>query len=426
MAKGLLIAGLRSGDGKTLITLGLLRYLTKRGFKVQPFKVGPDYIDPKWHYIASNLPSYNLDLFSMGKERLSSLFSQKALNKDFALVEGVMGLFDGKFSTFEVAKLLNLPILLVLDAFGVAESLAYVVKGVSQVLKKRGLRLYLFLNRVSSERHLLRLMRALKRYRVVGYLFRKKDFELPSRHLGLFLPEHLKEKKDFIDALDFELRETLDTSFLDELPEIEALSKEEPSFLPELPFKRIGLAYDEAFNFYYQHLLDELEKKAELVYFSPLRDKRLPSKKLDSLFIGGGYPELFAKNLSENRDFLKDLRDFVASGGTIYAECGGLIYLSKGLYWEGKFYPMAGLLPFKIVKKGLRLGYRKVKLKEKHPFFGNLKGFLAHEFHYTSFEEDNFKGKKIYKVFTPDGETFDEGYAYKRVLGSYLHFLAKL
>jgi len=426
MAKGLLIAGLRSGDGKTLVTLGLLRHLVQRGFKVQPFKVGPDYIDPKWHYIASNLPSYNLDLFSMGKERVYFLFSQKALKKDFALVEGVMGLFDGKFSTFEVAKLLNLPILLVLDTFGIAESIAYIVKGISQVLKKRGLRLYLFLNKVSSERHLLRLMKALKRYRVVGYLFRKREFELPSRHLGLFLPEHLEEKINFIDSLSTELKKTLDTSFWKELPEVETLSRDEPSFLPELPFKRIGLAYDEAFNFYYQHLLDELEKKVELVYFSPLRDKRLPSENLSALFIGGGYPELFAEVLSENRDFLKDLRDFVASGGKIYAECGGLIYLSKGLYWEGNYYPMAGLLPFKIVKKGLRLGYRKVKLKGRHPFFGNLKGFLAHEFHYTSLEENNFKGKKIYKVFTQDGETFDEGYEYKGILGSYLHFLAKI
>ncbi len=426
MVKGLLVAGLRSGDGKTLITIGLLRYLFQRSFNVQPFKVGPDYIDPKWHTLSAKVSSYNLDLFSMGRTRLSGLFYDKSIGKDFAIVEGAMGLFDGKYSAFEVAKILNLPVLLVLDTFGVAESISYVVKGISQVLKKKGLNLYLFLNRVSSERHLLRLIKALKGYKIAGYLLRKSDFELPSRHLGLFLPEHLKEAESLISKVATSFEETLDFSFIEELPEVKFPSSfEKPSFLPEFPFKKIGIALDESFNFYYQHVVDELKRKVEIFFLSPLKDQKLPSERIDAIFLGGGYPELYASSLSGNKNFIKDLKDFIHSNGVLYAECGGLIYLSDALYWDAKFYPMAGILPFKIIKNGLKLGYRRVKVKERHPFFGDLKEFYAHEFHYTAFEEKEFKGKKIYRVFAQEKDTYEEGYKTQKVLGSYLHFLAK-
>ncbi|MEZ0344853.1 MAG: cobyrinate a,c-diamide synthase [Caldimicrobium sp.] len=426
MAKGFIISAPKSGEGKTLITLGILRLLTKRGLKVQPFKVGPDFIDPKWHALSTNKVSYNLDLFSMGKDRLKALFYNKAMEVDFAVVEGVMGLFDGRYSTFEVAKLLKLPIVLVVDAFGVAESLSYIVKGFSERVKRAGLPFYLFLNRVSSERHLLRLKKALKSYPIAGYLFRKKEYELPSRHLGLFLPEHFKEAEKVISIVAEDLEKNFDLSIFKPIDFSNFEASSLPSFLPEIPFKKIGIAFDEAFNFYYPHLLEELKKKSEILFFSPLRDTKLPSE-VGLLYFGGGYPELFAKELGENKSILKEIKAFFEDGRPIYAECGGLLYLSKGLYWEDKFYPMAGIFPFETRKKGLTLGYRKVTLCEKHPFFEGIKRFYAHEFHYTDIIETQKRVdlKKIFRVYSQDGKTFLEGFYYRNALATYMHFIAK-
>lgn len=427
MAKGFIISAAKSGEGKTLITLGLLRLLTKKGLKVQPFKVGPDFIDPKWHIFSSKRTSYNLDLFSMGKERLKALFYHKAKEVDCVIVEGVMGLFDGKYSTFEVAKLLNLPILFVVDTFGVAESLSFMVKGFLEKVKKAGLPFYLFLNKVSSERHLLRLKKALKNNSIVGYLFRKREYELPSRHLGLFLPEHFKEAEEVISIVADDLEKTFDTSIFKPLDFSGFESPSPPSFLSEIPFKKIGIAFDEAFNFYYPHLLEELKNKTKIFFFSPLKDRNIPSE-VEFLYFGGGYPELFAKNLTENKSLLQDVKDFFEANMPLYAECGGLLYLSKGLYWENNFYPMAGVFPFEIRKKELTLGYRKVTLCENHPFFEGIKEFRAHEFHYSHIVTTNEKVslKRIFKIYTLDKKRFLEGFCYRNALATYMHFLAKI
>ncbi len=425
MAKGFVISATRSGEGKTLITLGILHLLSKKGFKVQPFKIGPDYIDPKWHALACGRPSYNLDLFSMGEKRLKGLFYHKSKGCDYSVVEGVMGLFDGKYSTFKVARLVKLPIILILDTYGLAESLTFVVKGFAEKIKRASLPFFLFLNRVSSEKHLLRLEKALKRYPVIGYLFRNKEYELPSRHLGLFLPEHFKEAEALISEVAGALEISFDLSLLQtfENPSFEGYPL--PSFLPPLPFKKVGLAKDLAFNFYYQHLLDELSTKSELLFFSPLRDKGLPSQ-VEALYFGGGYPELFAQELYENQTFIKELKAFVEEGNPLYAECGGLIYLSKGIYWNKRFYPLSGVFPYEIEKKGLTLGYRRVSILETHPFLGDIKGFYAHEFHYSHLKAPlkTSKIKKIFKVSTYEKERFLEGYRYKNALATYLHFLA--
>ncbi|MGC8966566.1 MAG: cobyrinate a,c-diamide synthase [Caldimicrobium sp.] len=429
MGRGFIISALRSGEGKTLITLGLLRLLSKKGYRVQGFKIGPDFIDPKWHALASGRPSYNLDLFSMGKHRLKALFYHQSRDCDFSLVEGVMGLFDGKYSTFEVAKLLKLPIILVVDAFGMAESLSYMIEGFAEKIKRFSLPFYIFLNRLSSERHLLRIERALKKYSIIGYLFRSKDLELPSRHLGLFLPEHFQEGENLISLVADKLEKTFNFSILELLKKIPEDRETEnvplPSFLPDLRFQKIGIALDEAFNFYYPHILDELKKKATIFFFSPLRDNGLPSQ-IEALFFGGGYPELFAERLSENKSIIKEIKEFVEADKPVYAECGGLIYLSKGLHWEDKFYPLIGIFPFEIYKKGLTLGYRKVKLLTKHPFFGKKRVFYAHEFHYSNlkFDANQIPLKRIFKVSTQEGESFLEGFSYKKALATYMHLIA--
>jgi cobyrinic acid a,c-diamide synthase len=421
MVKGFVISAPRSGEGKTLLTLGILRLLTLRGFRVQPFKVGPDYIDTKWQAQAAGKPSYNLDLFSMGEERVKALFYHKSKDCDFSVVEGVMGLFDGRFSTFKLAGLLGLPIILVLDTSGVAETISYILKGLAERIKKAGLELFIFLNRVSSHKHLLRLERALKGYQIIGHLFRKRELELPSRHLGLYLPEHLKEAEDLISTLAYEIERSFDLSVFKPIPNPPEESPL-PRFFPELPFQRLAIALDPAFNFYYQHVLDEISQKLEPLFFSPLEDSGLPTS-AQALYLGGGYPELFARRLSENKGMLREIKAFAEDRFPIYAECGGLVYLSKGLFWEDKFYPLAGIFPFEVSKKGLALGYRRVKLLARHPFMDGLKEFYAHEFHYTQIENTAYS-EKIYKVYTPENENFYEGFRYKNVLASYLHFIA--
>ncbi len=436
MVRGLLISAPRSGEGKTLITLALLHLLKRKGYKVQPFKIGPDFIDPKWHKLACGVPSYNLDFFSMGEVRLKALFSAKAKNADLALVEGVMGLFDGTFSTFRVAKLLRLPILLVVDTFGTAESIKYLIKGIAERIKKAGLSFFLLLNRVSSERHLLRLEKALKSYPILGFLPRSLDFELPSRHLGLYLPEDLSRASEVIERASFELEKRVDLTWLNKA-QFELSSLPLPSFLPRIPYKAIALAYDEAFNFYYPHLLEELAEGVRLYFFSPLRDEAIPGE-AEAVYIGGGYPELWAEKLSKNKKTQRFLREWVLSGLPLYAECGGLVYLSKTLNWENQSFNLAQIFPFEITKKGLTLGLRVVKPINELPLFETKLPFFAHEFHYTGIE--GFLGEKevgelktIFKVNSAPREPkayksrrgyFWEGFLYRRALATYFHLLA--
>lgn len=436
MAKGFLIGAPRSGEGKTLITLGLLRLFKRKGYKIQPFKVGPDYIDPKWHFVACGVPSYNLDLFSMGEGRLKALFHKKAINSQIVIVEGVMGLFDGFYSSFKVAKTLSLPLVLVVDTFGISESIKYLIQGFSEKIKRDGLKLILFLNRVSSERHLLRLERALKGFTILGFLYRDKELELPSRHLGLFLPEDLAKADEVLDRLASNLEKTIDFTLLESLKIDLSINEPDPSFLPPLPYKAIAIAYDMAFNFYYQHLLEELSKIAKIYFFSPLKDEEIPSA-AQAVYIGGGYPELWAELLSHNKGTQNSIREWVNEGLPLYAECGGLIYLSKILFWENNTYNFTGLFPFEIYKERLNLGYRWVKPRETLPFFATKKPFYAHEFHYTNLLEPLGKKnlgeiKKIYSVFPIERpskkfsktKSYPEGFVYKKCLASYLHLLA--
>ncbi|MFN3567338.1 MAG: cobyrinate a,c-diamide synthase [Caldimicrobium sp.] len=432
MVQAFLISAPRSGEGKTLLTLGFLRLFKKRGLKVQPFKVGPDFIDPKWHQFSCGSLSYNLDLFSMGERRLKALFYEKTKHSNVAIVEGVMGLFDGKYSSFNIAKLLKIPVVLVVDAFGISESIKYLVKGFSEKIKKANLTFSIFLNRVSSERHLLRLEKALKGYNILGILFRNKDLELPSRHLGLYLPEDFTKAEEVLEKLVADLEKTVNFSLLKEykIENFEALPRE--TFLPPIPYKTIAIAYDNAFNFYYNHLLEELKERARVLYFSPLKNEEIPPE-AEAVFIGGGYPELWADDLSDNKKTLKSIKNWVEEGLPLYAECGGLIYLSKELFFGEKIYKFSQIFPFSIKKEKLTLGYRIVKPLQEIPFFETKAPFLAHEFHYTNLtytlEAERFKKiRRIFQVKPFEGnkfsKSFKEGFLYKRCLATYMHLLS--
>lgn len=420
MVRGFLIAGTHSGCGKTTVTLGILRVFKKRGIKLQPFKVGPDYIDTSWHKVVCGRPSVNLDLFAMEKD-LEYWFLKYALRAELSVVEGVMGLFDGSFSSYQVAKRLGLPVVLVVDTFGMAETVEAIALGFKKLLEKDGIKLYLVLNRVSSERHLTRLLKVLKKFKVVGYLFRNSEISISSRHLGLFMPGNETREEEKLKILEEQIEKNFDLEFLESLKSCKNFENLEPSFSEiELPFSKLAIAYDSAFCFYYTHLLDLLSEKAKLYFFSPLKDKKLPSS-AEAVYIGGGYPELWAELLVENKFLKKDLKDWVEEGKPVYAECGGLVYLSKILFYKGKKYPMVGIFPLEVEMKGLHLGYREVFLK-KESFFLKTSVFRGHEFHYTLAKELS-EIKKAYLVKDLEGNSWEEGYTYKNALGSYVHFI---
>ncbi len=422
MIRSALIAGTHSGCGKTTVTLAIMSYLREKGFRVQPFKAGPDYIDPSWHKVVTGLPSVNLDLFSMGED-VKFWFWKYAHKADFSPVEGVMGLFDGEFSSFELAKLLKLPVILVVDVYGMAETVEVLVEGFKNRLQKYSIDLYLILNRVSSERHLIRLEKKLKKFKVLGAIFKKREAEISSRHLGLFLPEHVSLKNEVIEVLKEEVKRNIDIDTLLSLGTDLKISNfsEAKAFNLNFPFKKLGIAFDEAFCFYYTHFLDILKSKCELKFFSPLRDKGFPED-VEALYIGGGYPELFAEKLSENRTFIKALKEFVDEGGVLYAECGGFIYLCRFLNYRGKRYPLIGIFPFEVEMKGLYLDYCRVRLLENAVFLKRGDSFKGHEFHYTRIRECG-EVKKVYEVKGLNKGSRLEGYTFKNALATYIHFL---
>ncbi len=419
MVKGFIIAGTHSGCGKTTLTLGILRTFKNRGIKVQPFKIGPDYIDTSWHKNASGVDSVNLDLFSMGEE-IEAWFWKYAKNSEICVIEGVMGLFDGDFSTFEVAKKLKFPIILVIDTFGMAETVYAIVVGFKEILSKEKIEFYLVLNKVSSQKHLTRLLNSLKKFKVLGFIPKNIDFEIPSRHLGLYMPGHEGLKEEKLQILSEVIEKNIDLTTLLTLKSSKDFSQtKEPKIKFDFKFSSIGIALDSAFCFYYTHIIDMLKEKYKVKFFSPLKDKNLPDE-VSAIYLGGGYPELYAEILSENSSMRKNIKTWAEEGLPIYAECGGLIYLSKELHFKNKTYPMCEVLPVLASMDGLHLGYKEIEVLKNTPFFKEKTKFKGHEFHYTKIKELK-PIEKVYRIVNQNGAL--EGYFYKNVLASYVHFI---
>ena len=429
MAKGVVIGGTHSGCGKTTITLGILAALTKKGLKVQPFKAGPDFIDTGLHGLATGRVSRNLDLWMCGEDYVKRCYLTHSEPADVAVVEGVMGMFDGDFNTARLAATLGLPLILVIDAYGMAESAGAIAEGFSHYGAKAlepGITGIIF-NRVASENHYRRLKESIRHMDVFGYLPRDLNFEIPHRHLGLFVAEEDPVSKENMEKL----AETV-LKFID----LDALIRraQEPAIDSIGPIQAIGAietkgkiarAYDRAFCFYYEDNLDLLRQAgAEIVDFSPLSDASLPAG-ADALYIGGGYPELHAENLSGNRGMLDTIRQWADSGKPLYAECGGLMYLSRGIHANGQFLPMAGVLPFETeMKQGRsRLGYREVTLKEDSILGRKGEGMRGHEFHYSVIREGTGTADRlVYRIKDGSGaDIADEGYRHGNTLASYIH-----
>jgi len=440
--KALAIAGTHSGCGKTSVTLGLLRALVRRGYRVQPFKAGPDFIDPGLHMAAAGTPSHNLDTWMQPEAALRACFARYAHSADVVLVEGVMGLFDGRSgadeagSTAHLAKLLGLPALLVVDAGSQARSVAALALGFSRF--DPGLRLAgIILNRVGSPRHEAILREALALVPgvpVLGCLKRDAALGLPTRHLGLVTADDMAAApvalEASLDALADWVEQGLDlTALLDALPEqdLSGFSPDESdqsaaSAGSARPTVRIGVARDRAFCFLYAENLRLLEAAgAELAFFSPLADAALPEN-LGGLYLPGGYPELSARGLAANAPMRAAVRAFCASGRPVWAECGGYMYLLESLTdADGEAHAMCGALPGRAVLRGKRaaLGYREARTLVPGPFGPAGALLRGHEFHYSEFEGE--LASPAYALTASDGTEALDGQAVGNILGGWFH-----
>jgi cobyrinic acid a,c-diamide synthase len=431
--KGLVVAGTQSGVGKTTLTLGLMSAWRRQGLMVQPFKVGPDFIDPGHHGRAAGRASHNLDGWMLPREENLRIFYQHTKNADLAVVEGVMGLFDGydgrteAGSTAQMAKWLGLPVLLTVDARSMARSAAALVKGFATFDPDLTLAGVIF-NRVAGPSHLSYLTEAMElvpQVRCFGGLPRQAELAIPERHLGLATTEdHPLEEKYLEDLADL-ITEHLDLAALwQALPE---MSQPKISELPRVtvPRVRLGVARDQAFCFYYPENLEWLRHfGAELVEFSPLIDTQLPPG-LDGLYLGGGYPELQADRLAANTGLMKDLKKKAQSGLPIYAECGGLMYLSEEIQdLSGKRHVMVGAVPLQVrmLPRLKALGYREVTLTADCLLGPAGTRGRGHEFHYSEIISEPAGLPKLYQL-TPrrSGEPTPEGYSAGQVLASYVH-----
>jgi cobyrinic acid a,c-diamide synthase len=415
------VAGTHSGVGKTTVALGTIAALRRRDLTVQPFKVGPDFIDPLHHERAGGRVSLNLDGWMLDPHINLQRFARASADADAAVVEGVMGLFDGseggseRGSTAEMAKLLGLPVVLVVDASAMARSAAALVHGYATFDPAVSIAGVL-LDNVGGRLHADMIRDAIAgAVPVLGALPRDDRLVMPERHLGLHLPSEARH--GYVDELATLIEEHVD---LDGLLQATVTPRRPAPPLPasQRATVRVGLARDDAFCFYYADNLELLERAgAELVEFSPIIDP-LPDD-LGGLYIGGGYPELHASELAANEQTREAVRDFAASGGPIYAECGGLMYLGESLALEDATYPLCGVLPFSTrMPAPLTLAY--VEIETTGGLFGPGRTARGHLFHHSEIVGEP-KIARGYRLQTSRGDQTQEGFVIDNVLASYAH-----
>jgi len=435
----IIIAGTQSGTGKTSLSLALVASLKRRGFRIQTFKIGPDFLDPSYLTLASERPCYNLDGWMTRREYVLELFHRTTKDADIAVIEGVMGLFDGsdpensEGSTAEIARWLDAPVLLLVNVHGMARSLSAVVKGCVEF--ERDLKIAgVIANHSGSDHHKGWLAQSLESASLpplLGAIPRGAFPTLPSRHLGLTTadpqnlpPEILRDLADVLDqhlSVDAVVQIARNASPLS-VTELARKAKPRPKPIS------IGVAYDMAFHFYYPDNLDELKLQGcNLILFSPLHDRKLPEE-IDALYFGGGYPEEYAETLAENREMQEAVRRFARRGLPLYAECGGLMYLTQGIETaQRKRYPMVGLLPVwsRMLNRLKSLGYVEVTLID-NSLWGERGTLLrGHEFHYSElvgFPQRDPLWTPVYRIKRRRSEIiFTEGFQQRNVLASYVH-----
>jgi len=405
MIKTLIVAGTNSHVGKTTVALALMAVLRCRGLTVQPFKVGPDFIDPGHHTAVCGRPSRNLDTWMLSDDTVRGLFARASAGADISIIEGAMGLFDGRStedprgSTAHLAKLLAAPVVLVVDASAAAASIAAVVKGFAELDPEIRVAAVVC-NRVAGLRHYRLLESAIRRHTRVepaGWLPRRVEWHIPERHLGLITQADLHNTAHGpdLEQLATAFEATVNVDLLLHLGESGARAERPAPAVAESRRVasgrrvRIAVARDAAFCFYYQDNLDLLEAAgAEVLCFSPLCDACLPEN-LDGIYLGGGYPELHAGCLAANQGLIGALRSFHRAGGVIYAECGGLMYCGRELIdVEGRNFPMLDLLPLRTVMQERRaaLGYVTWRATEDALLGPAGTRVRGHEYHYSRLE----------------------------------------
>lgn len=433
MTPTIVVAGVRSGVGKTTIATGIMAALTSRGYNVQPFKAGPDYIDPSYHGVACGVPSRNLDTWLLPHPTVLELFRRAATRSQISVVEGVMGVFDGhaslneEGSTAQLAKLLNAPVVLVADAAKVARSVAAEVLGFQKFdpeLRIAGV----ILNGVGGPRHLefcQPQIEATTGLPVLGYLPRRDEFVQPERHLGLIPTVEGTVAGRWYESLVAQVEETFDLDRIVRLAASCDPPQSEARVFPEHPQPkraRIAIAKDRAFSFYYQDSLDLLEAwGAELAPFSPLEDSRLPQG-AGGIYIGGGFPEMFATELAANASMRASILEAVERGVPVYGECGGLMYLGRSLSdLEGAQHPMVGTIPAvsAMSSQRLTLGYREIESRTDSPLMRRGQRVRGHEFHWSTLEEPPKPENSVYWVV--DQENRADGFQSGSVWASYVH-----
>jgi cobyrinic acid a,c-diamide synthase len=401
--KGLIVAAPRSGAGKTTIALGLMRALARRGVAVQPFKCGPDYIDPAFHAVAAGRPSFNLDCWAMSPPTLAGLAAGPAagIAPDIAIVEGVMGLFDGaagegqasggrssRGATADLAALLGWPVVLVLDVTGQAETAAAVAVGCARYRDDVAIA-GVILNRVASPRHLSFIAPALEKagIRLFGALPNHAGLALPERHLGLVQANETADLSRRLDAFADALEATVDVAAVRDHARDAGLVDARQVPGPKPPGQRIALARDRAFSFAYPHLLEAWRAAgAEIVPFSPLADEA-PDPRADAVWLPGGYPELHAGTLAAASRFRDGLQRMAKRSTRIHGECGGYMVLGQVLEdAKGVRHAMTGLLALgtSFAKRSLHLGYRRARLLSDGILGAGGTRLFGHEFHYAS------------------------------------------
>lgn len=433
----IMIAGTSSGSGKTTAAMVIMHALKKAGFPVVPFKAGPDYIDPGYHSLICEEDSTNLDLWLVPEETVRHIFHRKITPDKFAVVEGVMGLYDGMpgtdslYSSAHLAKVLDIPVVLVIDGSKTGDSVAAIALGFVNYDCDISIAGVIF-NNISSDRHHAILEQAINKVglKSFGYLPRQNEIKIKERHLGLKSVHEqdstlIKKLRDFAESAtrNIDLQQIINCS---NIFSTKKLSQQRSCQVAGRAIKspvRIAVARDKAFCFYYQDSLSELEDAgAELVYFSPLSDRELPDN-INGIIFGGGFPEIFARQLSDNKSMIKDISLKARQGLPVYAECGGLIYIAKEFASsDGKIYEMAGLLNagVEMNSKRVSLGYVEAKL-ESDCIMGRKGTVLrGHKFHWSSATSLGSLDS-AYSVFKNGSASVADGFVKDNVFASYVH-----
>ena len=424
----IVLAGATSGVGKTSITCSIIYALQKRGFSVQPFKVGPDYIDPSYLTTISKNETYNLDVWLMGQKQVLDSFVSHS-NSDISIIEGVMGYYDGfegnsnHASTHHVASITKSPVILVLDASKTARSIGATALGFQKF--HRNARIAgIILNKIGSKKHEILCRDALVKTKlpIIGVIPKNSILNLESRHLGLISTYDNKILKNKLQKISKIISESLDVDkILKIIKNPITLSKNKPNITKKNKVK-IAIALDNSFNFYYDDNLNALRREgASLVFFSPIKDKKIP--KCDGLYIGGGFPEILGSDLSKNQLMKKSIKKLSEDNFPIYAECGGLMYLTKSITNNKKKYKMIGLFDAEtVMTKKMRLNYTKGKFSNKNILSDTLHGFRGHEFHYSQLESVSSDSQFAFNLDIGEGiKNHQDGLIQNNTLASYGH-----